>query len=70
MPPRSLSFSTLALATLIHTASMLIVAGILAILFFETYEKVGLKFLRHTWINFDLLWAMALLIAGLIALAS
>jgi hypothetical protein len=66
--PHLLSFSTLALATLIHTASMLAVAGILSILFFETYEQIGLKLLRHTWINFDLLWAVALLIAGFVAL--
>lgn len=70
MPPRPLSLSTLTLATLIHTASMLVVAGILAILFFETYEQIGLKLLRHTWINFDLLWAVALLIAGVVALLS
>jgi hypothetical protein len=68
MPPHPLSWSTLALATLVHTASMLAVAGILAILCFETYERIGLKLLRHTWINFDLLWAVALLIAGLVAL--
>jgi len=48
----------------------LIVAGVLAIFFFESYEKVGLKLLRHTWLNFDLLWAFALLVAGLGALLS
>jgi hypothetical protein len=68
MPPHPLGFSVLALATLIHTGSMLIVAGILAILFFETYDQIGLKLLRHTWINFDLLWALALLTAGLLAI--
>jgi len=67
-PPQPLSLSTLAFATFIHTASMLLVAGVLAILFFETYEQIGLKLLRHTWINFDLLWAIALLIAGFVAL--
>jgi hypothetical protein len=66
--PPSLSASTIALAVLIHTASMLVVAGILAILFFETYEKVGLRLLRHTWLNFDLLWAIALLVAGFVVL--
>ena len=62
--PSSLSPSTIGLAVLIHTASMLAVAGILAILFFETYEKVGLRLLHHAWLNFDLLWAIALLVAG------
>jgi hypothetical protein len=66
--PSSLSASAIAFAVLIHTASMLVVAGILAIVFFETYEKVGLRLLRHTWLNFDLLWAIALLVAGCIVL--
>jgi hypothetical protein len=66
MPTSSnaLSLTTIGLAVLIHTASMLAVAGVLATLFFETYEKVGLRLLRHTWLNFDLLWAIALLVAG------
>jgi len=63
-----LTGSTIELAVLIHTASMLAVAGILAIGFFETYEKVGLRLLRHTWLNFDLLWAIALLVAGCLVL--
>jgi cation transport ATPase len=52
------------LSVLVHTATMLIVAGILALVFFEFYDKVGLKMLRHTWFNFDLLWALALLVAA------
>lgn len=56
--------STAGLAVLVHTASMLAVAGILALVFFETYEKSGLQLLRHAWLNFDLLWAIALLVAG------
>jgi hypothetical protein len=63
-----LSASGIGLAVLIHTASMLAVAGILAIAFFEAYEKVGLRLLRHTWVNFDLLWAIALLVAGCVVL--
>ena len=50
--------------TLVHTAAMLIVAGIFAMVFFTLYERFGLQLLRHTWFNFDLLWAIALLIAG------
>jgi hypothetical protein len=64
----SLTVTTIGLAVLIHTASMLAVAGILATLFFETYEKVGLRLLRHTWLNFDLVWAIALLVAGCVVL--
>jgi hypothetical protein len=66
--PASLSASAIGFAVLIHTASMLAVAGILAIVFFEAYEKVGLRPLRHTWLNFDLLWAIALLVAGCVVL--
>ncbi len=64
----SLTATTVGFAVLIHTASMLVVAGILAIAFFETYEKVGLRLLRSTWLNFDLLWAIALLMAGCVVL--
>ena len=66
--PSSLSASAIVFAVLLHTASMLAVAGILAILFFETYERVGLQLLRHTWLNFDLAWAIALLVAGCVVL--
>jgi hypothetical protein len=62
--PPSWNASVVGLAVLIHTASMLVVAGVLAVSFFETYEKVGLRLLRHAWLNFDLLWAVALLVAG------
>jgi hypothetical protein len=66
----SLTATTIGLAVLIHTASMLAVAGILAIAFFETYETVGLRLLRHTWLNFDLVWAIALLMAGFLVVFS
>jgi hypothetical protein len=64
MVPSSLSASAIGMAVLIHTVSMFFVAGILAVLFFETYERVGLQLLRRTWLNFDLVWAVALLVAG------
>lgn len=63
--PQSLDGSVIMLAVVIHTVSMLAVAGILAIVFFDTYEKLGLRLLQSTWFNFDLLWAMALLVAGI-----
>jgi hypothetical protein len=66
--PSSLSASAIGFAVLIHTVSMLAVAGILAMAFFETYEKVGLRLLRHTWLNFDVMWAIALLVAGCVVL--
>jgi hypothetical protein len=59
-----LSIGVIMLSTALHTASMLIVAGVLAIVFFALYDTVGLKLLRHTWFNFDLVWAVGLLIAA------
>jgi len=43
--PQTLPASVILLAVLVHTSSMLGVAGILPLLFFETYEKLGLRLL-------------------------
>lgn len=51
-------------AVTMHTIAMLVIAAVLALAFFFAYERAGLAFLRHAWFNFDLLWAIALLIAG------
>jgi hypothetical protein len=32
------------------------------------YKRLGLAVLRQNWINFDLIWAVALLVVGAIAL--
>lgn len=60
--------SLLVLAVLVHTLGLILVAGATASLFYQFYEKWGLGLLRHTWFNFDLLWAFALIIAGAAAL--
>lgn len=60
--------SLLILAVLVHTLGLVLVAGAVAILFYQFYERWGLGLLRHTWFNFDLLWAFALIIAGVAAL--
>jgi hypothetical protein len=60
--------SLLALAVLVHTLGLILVAEAVAILFYQFYEKWGLSLLRHSWFNFDLLWAFALIIAGAAAL--
>lgn len=52
------------LPTLVHTTSMLVVAGTIAMIVFKFYAKAGLQILRSAWFNFDLLWAVALLIAA------
>ncbi|MGH6932828.1 MAG: hypothetical protein ACREEE_10410 [Dongiaceae bacterium] len=55
-----------ALAVLVHTVAMLVVAGAVAVV---VYQWVGLAFLRRGWINVDLVWALALIAAGLLLLA-
>ena len=48
----------------LHTATMLLVAGLIAVV---VYEKLGLSLLRRTWFNLDYLWATALVAAGVVA---
>ncbi len=45
----------------VHTGAMLVVIAIIA---FVVYEWVGLAFLRRGWLNVDLLWGIALALAG------
>lgn len=66
--PLSLDVVPMLFVVLVHTVSMLLVAGMLALLFFESYERLGLGLLQRAWFNFDLLWAVALLVAGVAAL--
>ena len=51
-------------ATAVHTAAMLVVAGVIALV---VYHKLGLALLRRAWFNLDWLWALALVGAGLFA---
>jgi hypothetical protein len=55
----------ISLGILIHTAAMLVVMAAVA---WIVYKKMGLAILRTSWINFDLVWAIALLIVGGFAL--
>jgi len=50
-------------APLIHTLGYLAVTGALATV---VYEKVGLRILRRAWINVNVVWAVALIAAGLL----
>src|SRR5437016_411127 len=52
-------------AVLVHTAAMLLAMGAVALV---VYEKLGLTILRKAWINLDLLWAIAIVAAGLFTL--
>jgi hypothetical protein len=55
----------LLLAVLAHTLAMLLVMGSVA---WIVYTRFSLAILRRNWINFDLIWATALIVVGLIAL--
>lgn len=55
----------MALAVGLHTLSMLAVMAAVA---WVVYKKLGLAVLKKGWINFDLIWAVALLAVGGIAL--
>jgi len=52
-------------ATLIHTLGYLGVTTLVALL---VYQKLGLAMLRQSWFNLDLIWAIALVLTGFVAL--
>lgn len=52
-------------ATLVHTAGYLLVTAAVALL---VYQKFGLALLRKAWLNLDLVWAVALIATGCVAL--
>ncbi|MBA3550344.1 MAG: hypothetical protein H0T76_28045 [Nannocystis sp.] len=52
-------------ATAIHTLGYLLVMGLIAVI---VYEKVGLAILRRAWFNLDVVWAVALVITGVVTL--
>jgi hypothetical protein len=53
------------LATGVHTMAYLAVTGLIA---WVVYRKLGLAVLRKTWLNLDLVWAVALVVTGLVTL--
>jgi hypothetical protein len=55
----------IAVGILGHTLAMLVVMALVA---WFVYKRFGLRILRSHWINFDLIWAAALIIAGAVAL--
>lgn len=53
-------------ATALHTLGYLVVMGLIAVV---VYEKVGLSILRKAWFNLDVVWAIALIITGIVTVA-
>jgi hypothetical protein len=52
-------------ATAMHSAGYLLVTGLIAVV---VYRKLGLRMLRTMWINLDLIWGVALVVTGAVAL--
>ena len=48
-------------ATSVHTVGYLLVTAVLAVV---VYERAALHLVRRAWINFDLVWATALVLTG------
>jgi hypothetical protein len=53
------------LAVAVHTLGYLVITGTVA---YVVYEKIGLNALRTSWVNLDLVWAMALIVTASVAL--
>lgn len=49
----------------VHSASMVVVMAVVAV---AVFHRLGVVALRRYWINFDVLWVGALLLAGVLAL--
>jgi hypothetical protein len=50
-------------AVVVHTLGHLLVAGLVATI---VYEKLGVRILQRAWFNFDLAWAIALIVSGFV----
>lgn len=52
---------------IVHTLAMTAAGGALAI---GIYLWLGLKFLKQGWFNLDIVWALSLVIVGLVGIAT
>ena len=52
-------------AVVLHTLAMLAVMTAVALV---VYERLGVAILRQAWLNLDVLWALALIVAGVVTL--
>jgi hypothetical protein len=64
MSPGASPLAALA-ATGVHTLAYLAVTGLFA---WVVYRKLGLALLRKAWLNFELVWAVALVATGLVTI--
>jgi hypothetical protein len=56
--------SVTVVASLVHTLGYLATTVVLSSV---VYERIGVRVLRRAWINFDLIWGVAMVIAALFA---
>ena len=59
------SLGLMLVAAVVHTVAMLLTGGAIA---WAVYRYLGLGLLRRSWFNLDLLWAVLLILVGVIAL--
>lgn len=59
------NLGTAMLVAIVHTVAMTVAGGILAV---GTYYWLGLKFLSKAWFNLDVVWALSLIVVGVIGL--
>jgi hypothetical protein len=52
-------------AVAVHTLAMFAVMAVVAVV---VYDRLGLMILKRTWFNVDLIWAGALVVAGVVTL--
>lgn len=50
-------------ATLVHSAAYLLVTALVA---WVVYHRLGVRILRQTWVNLDLVWAAALILTAVL----
>ncbi len=62
---RVVPFGLWLVAVAVHTFGYLLTMTVVAII---VYDRLGLQILRKAWLNFDLVWAVALVISGAILL--
>lgn len=61
----TLAGSQLVWLTGAHTVAMFVVMAAIAVV---VYQVAGLRLLRRGWVNLDLVWALALIVAGVVAM--
>lgn len=67
LPTANQLVAVVLVSTTVHVAAMLVVMASAALV---VYQVVGLRLLRRSWLNLDLVWAASLAVAGVITMFS